>query len=148
MFDTPVFWISLCWFHIENILAISPKVQSQSLIQSLPLTQSQESPGDVQSSSANAVPDDFMCSKNTNWTPGVGDGQGGLACCDPWGRKESDMTERLIWSEEHKLIWMVYTDMCKHAQSLQSCLTLCDVMGCSPPGSSVHGLLWARILEC
>ena len=26
---------------------------------------------------------------------GVGDGQGGLACCSPWGRKESDMTERL-----------------------------------------------------
>ena len=29
------------------------------------------------------------------WTPGVGDGQGGLACCDSWGRKGSDMTERL-----------------------------------------------------
>ena len=29
------------------------------------------------------------------WTPGVGDGQGGLACCDSWGRKELDMTERL-----------------------------------------------------
>ena len=29
------------------------------------------------------------------WTPGVHDGQGGLACCDSWGRKESDMTERL-----------------------------------------------------
>ena len=27
------------------------------------------------------------------WTPGVADGQGGLACCDSWGRKESDMTE-------------------------------------------------------
>ena len=27
------------------------------------------------------------------WTPGVGDGQGGLACCDSWGRKESDTTE-------------------------------------------------------
>ena len=26
-------------------------------------------------------------------TRGVGDGQGGLACCDLWGRKESDMTE-------------------------------------------------------
>ena len=26
-------------------------------------------------------------------SPGVGDGQGGLACCDSWGRKESDMTE-------------------------------------------------------
>ena len=27
------------------------------------------------------------------WTPGVGDGQGGLACCSPCGLKESDMTE-------------------------------------------------------
>ena len=29
------------------------------------------------------------------WTPGVGDGQGGLACCDSWGCKESDTTEQL-----------------------------------------------------
>ena len=29
------------------------------------------------------------------WTPGVGDGQGGLACCGSWGRKESDTTDRL-----------------------------------------------------
>ena len=29
----------------------------------------------------------------------------------------------------------------------QSCLTLCDLMDCSPPGSSVHGILQARILE-
>ena len=29
------------------------------------------------------------------WTPGVGDGQGGLACCSSWGRKESDITEQL-----------------------------------------------------
>ena len=28
-------------------------------------------------------------------TPGVGDGQGGLACCGSWGHKETDMTERL-----------------------------------------------------
>ena len=27
--------------------------------------------------------------------PGIGDGQGGLVCCSPWGHKESDMTERL-----------------------------------------------------
>ena len=33
------------------------------------------------------------------WTPGVGDGQGSLACCSPWGRKESDRTERLNWTE-------------------------------------------------
>ena len=33
------------------------------------------------------------------WTPGVGDGQGGLACCSPWGCKESDRTEWLNWTE-------------------------------------------------
>ena len=33
------------------------------------------------------------------WTPGVGDGQGGLACCDAWGCKESDTTEWLNWTE-------------------------------------------------
>ena len=37
--------------------------------------------------------------RESGWTPGVGDGQGGLACCDSWGRKESDMTERLKWTE-------------------------------------------------
>ena len=31
------------------------------------------------------------------WTPEVGDGQGRLACCSPWGRKESDMIMRLNW---------------------------------------------------
>ena len=29
------------------------------------------------------------------WTPGVGDGQGGLVCCGSWGCEESDMTEQL-----------------------------------------------------
>ena len=38
----------------------------------------------------------------SEWTPGVGDGQGGLVCCDSWGCKESDKTEQLIWSD---LIW-------------------------------------------
>ena len=33
------------------------------------------------------------------WTLGVGDGQGGLACCCSWGPKESDMTEQLNWTE-------------------------------------------------
>ena len=34
---------------------------------------------------------------------GVGDGQGSLACCSPWDHKESDMTERLNWTELSKL---------------------------------------------
>ena len=33
------------------------------------------------------------------------------------------------------------------AKSLQSCLTLCDPMDCSPPGSSIHGIFQARVLE-
>ena len=47
------------------------------------------------------------------WTPGVGDRQGGLVCCDSWGRKESDMTERLNWTE---LNWMT-----KDVECLFSC---------------------------
>ena len=35
----------------------------------------------------------------SEWTPGVGDGQGGLVCCNLWGRKESDTTERVNWTE-------------------------------------------------
>ena len=34
------------------------------------------------------------------WAPGVDDGQGGLACCNSWGRKETDMTERLNWTDD------------------------------------------------
>ena len=37
--------------------------------------------------------------RESEWTLGVGDGQGGLECCDSWGHKESDMTERLNWTE-------------------------------------------------
>ena len=37
------------------------------------------------------------------WTPGAGDGQGGLACCSSWGRKELDMTEQLNWTEHLSL---------------------------------------------
>ena len=59
----------------------------------------------------------------SEWTPGVGDGQGGLACCDSWGRGESDTTELLNWTE---LNWVP-----------KSCLTLFDSMDRIPPGSSV-----------
>ena len=41
----------------------------------------------------------WLGGRESEWTPGVGDGQGGLACCDSWGHKESDMTERLNLTE-------------------------------------------------
>ena len=109
----------------------------------------------------------------SEWTPGVGDGQGGLACCDSWGRKESDTTERLNWTE---LNWMypwasqvaqVVKNPSASAEDIRdagsihgsgrspgggydnplqdSCLE--HPMDCSPPGSFVHGLLQVRILE-
>ena len=42
--------------------------------------------------------------RESEWTPGDGDAQGGLACCDSWGCKELDTTEQLNWTEL-KNIW-------------------------------------------
>ena len=44
----------------------------------------------------------------SEWTPGVGDGQGGLACCDSWGRKELDTTEWLNWTKLRLIIYGLY----------------------------------------
>ena len=41
----------------------------------------------------------WLDGREFEWTPGVGDGQGGLACCDSWGHGELDTTERLNWTE-------------------------------------------------
>ena len=89
------------------------------------------------------------------WTPGVGDGQGGLASCDSWGHKESDTTERLNLTE---LIVQNYdaTSFSKWKQCnlssiclvAKSYLTLCNPVDCSPSDSSVHGIFQSRILEC
>ena len=43
------------------------------------------------------------------WTLGVGDGQGGLACCGSWSRKELDTTERLNWTKQN---WHFSSDVC------------------------------------
>ena len=46
----------------------------------------------------------WLDGRESEWTLGVGDGQGGLACCDSWGRKESDTTEQLNWTELKSLL--------------------------------------------
>ena len=80
----------------------------------------------------------------------VGDGQGGLACCDSWGRKESDTTERLNWTELRCRVWWVLIKVLSQCFSdcrfssvqfssvAQSCLTLCDPMNHSTLGLPVH----------
>ena len=52
----------------------------------------------------------WLDGREYEWTPGDGDGQGGLMCCDSWGHKESDITEWLNWTElkdqsAQPLIW-------------------------------------------
>ena len=75
--------------------------------------------------------------------PGKSHGQRSQAGCSPWGSKSVEYTEQLnnnkIYSQSHSVL-------CS-AQSLQSRPTLCNRMDQSPPGSSVHGILQARILE-
>ena len=46
----------------------------------------------------------WLDGRESEWTLGVGDGQGGLECCDSSGRKELDTTERLNWTEESILL--------------------------------------------
>ena len=46
----------------------------------------------------------WLNGREFDWTLGVGDGQGVLACCSSWGRKESDMTGRLNWTEPKAFI--------------------------------------------
>ena len=62
--------------------------------------------------------------------PGVGDGQGSLVCCSPWGHKESDTTERLNWTAAAA------------AKSFQSCLTLCDSIDSSHQAARSLGFSW------
>ena len=58
------------------------------------------------------------------WTQGVGDGQGGLACCDSWGHKELDTIERLNWLTMYKyhLLYEALPDIQRHGKEL---LLLC-----------------------
>ena len=46
----------------------------------------------------------WLDGRESEWTPGVGDGPGGLACCDSWGHEESDTTwaTELNWKETCK----------------------------------------------
>ena len=51
----------------------------------------------------------WLDGRESERTPGVGDGQGGLACCESWGHKESDTTERLNWTEVNWKLLRVLT---------------------------------------
>ena len=63
----------------------------------------------------------------------------------PWGHRR--MLLGVLWElniEKRRDLWSMHRHECLHAQS---CPIFCDPMKCSPPDSSVHGILQARILE-
>ena len=66
------------------------------------------------------------------WTLGIGDGQGGLACCNSWGCKESDTTERLIWSDLNVYYWKSSSKTGTLPESLDSsCIrSLTSILDC------------------
>ena len=72
----------------------------------------------------------WLNGRESQWTLGVGVGQGGLACCDSWGRKGSDTTEWLIWYVYVYAYVYVYKTLSSDiscVKSLHSCLTLCII---------------------
>ena len=59
----------------------------------------------------------WLDGRESGWTPGVGDGQGGLVRCGSWGRKELDMTERLIWKNFYlfaiRMLGNIFKEFCR-----------------------------------
>ena len=68
----------------------------------------------------------WLDGRGSGWTPGVGDGQGGLACCDSWGHKELDTTEWLNWTElmHNKLPFKFIPPINKYLFTVYTCQLL------------------------
>ena len=84
--------------------------------------------------------------------PRESQGQRSLVGCRLWGLTESDTTEATWQQQQQKQLELSdiaggFSTAAAAAKSLQSCLTLCDPIDGSPPGSSVPGILQARTLE-
>ena len=74
-------------------------------------------------------------------------------------KRKKKKAQENIWTSVFVIFYMLFHSLatsalssgtmcvCMHAKSLQSCSALCDPMNCSLPGSSVHGILQARIVE-
>ena len=67
----------------------------------------------------------WLDGRESEWTPGVGDGQGGLACCDSWGCKELDTTEWLNWTDS-----VLYNCFFNFDQKQQSFISLGNLEMC------------------
>ena len=52
----------------------------------------------------------------------------------------------MVISVKTEVVKMAFNFVCVYVLAAQLCLTLCNIVDCSPPDSSVHGILQARIL--
>ena len=81
------------------------------------------------------------------WAGSGGDGQGSLMCCSPWGRKESDTTERLSWTE---LVKLFAGKQWRHRYGEQTCGHSAGRRGWGEwrqrHGNSIHHHAWDREL--
>ena len=84
----------------------------------------------------------FLDKLNTFWMCSVWLACRSFGICPFTKIVNGNLPVRLRWK-----VRVVYIYACVRARSLQWCLTLCNPMDCSPPGSSVHGILQTRILE-
>ena len=103
-----IFWISWCnveisivkseWFHMPKIWFL---MSSKSWL----IGKDSDAGRDWEQEEKRTTEDEMagwhhrLDGREFEWTLVVGDGQGGLECCNSWGRKESDTTERLNWTE-------------------------------------------------
>ena len=78
-------------------------------------------------------------------TPGDDEGQGSLGCCSPWCCKESDATEGL--NNNNNCIFFRHNAIAHLTLHVLSHVQLCNPTDCRTPGSSVHGIPQARILQ-
>ena len=82
----------------------------------------------------------------SEWALGDGDGQGGLACCNSWGRKESDTTERLNWTDVYMYTYVyihvyIHTDETNKPLSHSVYITvikLCSICNYSWPSNNAR----------
>ena len=91
--------------------------------------------------------------RESEWTLGVGDEQGGLACCDSWGCKESETTERLNWTElkvyQFCSVWVSPTVLSSTQCPMTHAVSCSDQPCANYTVTSLLSLRWHSVyLEC